>query len=817
MPPSPSTGRKSILPLLATAIPAAVLWLAAAALALDPDAERSRQHSVWLEEVEPLLTAEERSAWEALQRPYQRDAFIDRFWKARAEFHPTWKNRVLLARQQFGSVVGERAQTVLLIGPPEFILTDLCPETFRPMEAWFYPAIDPYWEGFYLVFVHSPPGPEAGYRRWSPDQGLATIGVEPDRTEIAVEQCIRRGEWEMVVERAVDWQELASHHEIFPPPPAAWVESFLDQTIRIDRDSPLLTAALGLAFPGTVADRTVVQAELEMPIAAITPSTDQEQAYRLQIDGEILRRGALLDRFRYRFDRPVSEVVEGTVSLAFHRYLLPGEYDLILELEDLVSGGVFRSEAPLRVPATAEHSGAAATSLAEANAVLAATDHAIKIRPLDDELHTGRLRIEADAEGNEIAKVTFVLDGRPVMSKTRPPYSVEIDLGRAPRLHSLVAVAYGVDGAELARDRVPINGGPHRFSVRLIEPHEGRRYIQSLRAVAEVHLPAEEHLDRIEFFLNETRVATLFQPPFAQPMHLPQRERITYVRAVAYLEDGNQTEDLVFVNAPESLAELRINLVELYTTVSDRKGHPVDGLTGQDFVVREEDEVQQIRRFERVTDRSIHAGVILDASTSMEEEIRVSIDGALEFFASVIRPEDRAAVFVFNDEPRLLVPFTNDLERLEQGLEGVDAEGETALYDTLVYSLFYFAGLRGKRALILISDGADSNSRHTLNEAMDFAKRSGVSIYPIALGLDRRGLEARRVLMGLARETGGRYFSIGSASELDDIYAAIDRELRSQYLLVYQSTHEEGGAFREVAVEVTQPGLEARTIPGYYP
>ena len=183
----------------------------------------------------------------------------------------------------------------------------------------------------------------------------------------------------------------------------------------------------------------------------------------------------------------------------------------------------------------------------------------------------------------------------------------------------------------------------------------------------------------------------------------------------------------------------------------------------------------------------------------------------------MILPKDRAAVFVFNDEPVLTVPFTSRVDTLKAGLTEVESTGETALYDTLVHALHYFAGIRGKRALILLSDGEDSRSRYSLAETLEFAQRSGVAVYAIALGLDRRRLEARNVLQRLARETGGGFFSIATTRELERIYGQIEEELRSQYLLAYQSSHESGGEFRHVEVRVGRDGLKAKTIPGYYP
>ena len=114
--------------------------------------------------------------------------------------------------------------------------------------------------------------------------------------------------------------------------------------------------------------------------------------------------------------------------------------------------------------------------------------------------------------------------------------------------------------------------------MRLIEPQAGKRYVASLRAEAKVEVPEGEKLDRVEFYLNDTLVATLYQPPWTQPILVPDSRDLSYVRAVAYLPDGNSTEDLVLVNSPHAGERIDVQLVELYTSVIDRRGRPVDGL-----------------------------------------------------------------------------------------------------------------------------------------------------------------------------------------------------------------------------------------------
>jgi Ca-activated chloride channel family protein len=263
---------------------------------------------------------------------------------------------------------------------------------------------------------------------------------------------------------------------------------------------------------------------------------------------------------------------------------------------------------------------------------------------------------------------------------------------------------------------------------------------------------------------------------------------------------------------------LDVHFVELYTSVLDRRGRPVEGLTGDDFTVREDGVEQEVRRFELVREVPIYAGVLLDTSSSMAEELDEALAAASRFFDTVITPKDRAAVITFNHAPELAVRFTSDPEVLAGGLSGVGAAGGTALYDSLVYALYYFSGVQGKRALVLISDGDDQGSRYSFEEALDYARRTGVAIYAIGLGSAGSDAIIRTKLMKLAGETGGQWFVISRASELAKIYDKIEEELRTQYLLAYQSSQDgSGDGFRQVEVEVAQPGAQAKTIRGYYP
>ncbi len=831
----------------------------------------------WLESVELMITEAEREVFLGLSENYQRDHFIRRFWKvrdpfprtARNEFQDLWEQRVLQAQQHFKDLASQRAQMMLTFGPPSRRQRYTCTEVLKTIEVWEYHEGSERVRGYFtLVFIGLNPEARGPRVQWQPSDGLsrlmATARATGDEQQLAraiLRQCMRADEILSALSQALEVRRITESASLLPKSSDEWVRTFEARSTDVDEDAEPLSGELVVSFPGRHQSRTVVQGLVAVPAPEVEASElGDYRSYNLLVDGEVLRKGELFESFRYRFDFPAAAVGD-QIPLVIQRYLRPGRYQLIVKVEDQGSKRVFREARQLEVPnvkrkrvavtptgapaagtpaagAVATGAPAAATPIAgtpagttapaapsrfeteflEANSSISTGDHTVKILSLPEILTVGHIRVGAQVRGDGIARVAFELNGRPVMRKSRPPYSVELNLGDRPSVHTLRAVALDEEGKELASDEVLINAGPHRFSVRLIEPQSGKSYSSSIRAHAEVEVPEGERLERVELYLNETRVATLYQPPFEQPILLDGSGELTYVRAVAYLRGGNSAEDVKIINAPDYIDNLKVQFVELFTTVVDKGGDFVEGLTPEDFSVFEDGDPQKIRRFETMRDLPIRAGLVLDTSLSMMPALSDVKKAAHRFFESVLTERDRAALITFNDEPQLVVRFTNSQEVLAGGLTGLVTEGETALYDTVIFSLHYFSGLQGKRAIVILTDGEDSISTYSYGDAIDFARRTGVAVYVVGLHLESKGNDVRMRMQRLASETGGECYFIDSARHLERVYDSIQEELRSQYLIAYQSTNGNGGEeFREVQVEMHTKGLEAKTIRGYYP
>jgi Ca-activated chloride channel family protein len=815
-------------------------------------AQLAPKYQEWLQAVAQLISEAEKKSFLDLAEDYQRDAFIDKFWRsrdpyqdtARNEFKDKWEARLDEAKSAFGRLDDDRARFLLLNGPPAARIVVRCATVTWPAEVWFYSKENRTREELFLIFYQR--FGAGDFRMWQPFDGVGAlvqdmggIGITNDAGEQQAYQKIRDGcSGEAGDALLAALSKIYAVGKLAYPllimkaeaplekPSGEWLATFASYSTDLPAGAGTFPATLETLFPGRQQSRTVLQATVKVALSDLGfAELGGARSYNLLLTGEVLRGGQLFDRFRYKFDFPAADVGAAYLPLVIQRPLRPGDYKLVLKVEDLDGKRFFRTEQKVNVPAVegvvpppTASDPETARMLAEANALLATGDTTVQLlAPVGKDMLAGKVRFDALVTGDQTATVTFSLDGQPILTKRTPPWSVELDLGHLPRSQTLRAAAADAAGNPLASDEMIVNASAHRFAVTITEPASKQHFAQSVRLVAKVEVPEGETVEKLEIYRDETLVATLYQPPWQQPIVLPQGEALTYLRAVAYLPDGADTEDHVFINAPPGLEEVAVQLVELYTAVTDRNERPAEGLGAEKFAVKEDGVAQELVRFEQVRDLPIKTAILLDTSASMDKNLEEAQRAALSYFTDIVTPKDRAALITFNDRPRLQVKFTNELLQLGGGLAGLKAERGTSLYDSIVFALYYFNGLKGQRALIVLSDGKDESSKFKFEDTLDFARRAGVAIYSIGLGEDLER-EAKKALEKLAEETGGRSFFVDEAKELVPIYQSIQEELRSQYLLVYQSTNAKPDKkFRSVDVKVKEPGLEAHTIRGYYP
>ncbi len=442
-------------------------------------------------------------------------------------------------------------------------------------------------------------------------------------------------------------------------------------------------------------------------------------------------------------------------------------------------------------------------------------------------LAVGKTRIDT-VLSEQVDRVDFYLDGKLESTRKSPPFSVSVTLGRYPDRHAVEAVAFDSEGLELGRDQLVLNAGTGTFRVRVVSPERpgdpNSPLTGTVTVRAALEMPRGAELNRVQFFWNDELFATRFAPPFKQRFQIPEGAPSGFFRVEALLADGSQTEDVLFINSPGGTERVRVELVELFTVVTDREGHPVTRLPADTFRVFEDGVEQEITTFNEAGDLPLTVGLAIDSSASMFIKLPDVQAAAAEFVNALGAQKDRAFVVRFGGGPELVRDTTRDLDRVEQALYTLEPDGRTEIWKGIVYSLVQLQSVPGKKALIVFSDGADEDPDFSYRTCLRFARRVGVPVYVIVSNdeiyrTEGKGLTIKSFmnrLDGLVRSVGGRVFVTRVGGDLTAIYDQIDEELRSQYLLGYYVRDAGGERWRDVEVDVQGAGLKARTISGYF-
>ncbi len=798
----------------------------------------------FLQVVELIIAHDEREVFLQIADNYQKDRFIDAFWKRRSidsqglrtDFRRVYTERVEAAKEQFKNLNNDRAKIFVLNGPPDAVIPIDCDDVFVPIQIWFYERLEALKSKVYLIF-YQPMG-MGEFKLWQPLDGpnilevgnvggLSSIGGR----RVDVTRC---AEWR-TVQQAISYTQAAmgsgplsmiGFSKLFQPPvvETEGVDQILSMTTDLSAGSSTLGLTKLVRFPEQRANKIGVDLSLLVPKSDLKPrDLGEEHFYNVDVIGEVVKDDRLIDNFKYRFDVPIDEVNADKIPLTVRRYLYPGEYKLILKVSDGNQRAEGRITDALKVP---EQPDAPPPAEAAARAQVRGTIEkakeagflpaSISLLPVAKEIVTGLQRFETKV-ATGVKAVDFYLNGSKVMTKTRPPFDADLNMGPLPRKQVIRVVAFGDAGRAVGEDEYIVNEGKEVFRVRILSPEKGARVVGPTKVVAAVAVPEGKTLQKIEFYSNETRVATLYQPPWEQIVPIKDTKSLGYVRTVGTLDDGSVAEDLRYVNAPAYVSEVQVDAVEIYATVTEHN-RPVAGLALSNFKVFEDGVIQKVESFEYVKNLPLTLGVMIDTSASMLESLPEAQQAAMQFLDYSLGAKDRAFTISFDNEPYLLTKLTNRKDKIFRSLAGLRAEGSTALYDSIVYGLYQFTGVKGKKALVILTDGKDTASKFDFDTLLEYVRKSGISIYGIGLKISGAELDVKYKLNKLAQVTGGQTFYIDSAKNLEGVYRQINEELRSQYLLTYYSTNAGGkDKWRKVEVKVEPTNLQARTISGYYP
>jgi VWFA-related protein len=321
------------------------------------------------------------------------------------------------------------------------------------------------------------------------------------------------------------------------------------------------------------------------------------------------------------------------------------------------------------------------------------------------------------------------------------------------------------------------------------------------------------------------------QPPApTAPQSAPQSEpqpAVQRATSPAQASAANQEPEQATPGDEQGTYTLKqnVNEVNLTFTVTDRRGRFINNLQQQDFALLDDQRAPaQVYSFTQQTNQPLRVGLVIDASTSIRARFKFEQQAATEFLLDILRPRtDRAFIMGFDVTSYVTQGFTNNPDLLETGLNRLKPGGGTALYDA-VYKACRDQMLKGvpanaevRKALILVSDGDDNQSRAYLDDAIKMCQRAETTVYTISTNTSPSRERGDEVLKKMALATGGSAFYPQRLEDIANEFHRVEEELRSQYSLAYKpADFRADGSFRTIYLTALRGGYVVHARTGYY-
>lgn len=258
--------------------------------------------------------------------------------------------------------------------------------------------------------------------------------------------------------------------------------------------------------------------------------------------------------------------------------------------------------------------------------------------------------------------------------------------------------------------------------------------------------------------------------------------------------------------------------VRVEFSVTDKFGHHVSSLSENDVQLSDNGTpIGELTDFRQETDLPLDVAILIDSSRSTEHELPVEKQLALEFLRSLLRPQDRALIADFNTRLHVPTSFTSNIDQLEQSVQAMRAEGLTSFNDS-VYELAkndLNRPTNARKVVVIITDGHDSVSRRTFQEALDSVLSSDVTVYTISIE-DKKSLYPAKCLSQISAQTGGHSYVLKNLKKLKTAFDQIDSDLRTYYVAAYRAPERDRSNFHALKVQVAAQGLSVQNKKGYF-
>ena len=273
----------------------------------------------------------------------------------------------------------------------------------------------------------------------------------------------------------------------------------------------------------------------------------------------------------------------------------------------------------------------------------------------------------------------------------------------------------------------------------------------------------------------------------------------------------------------EAPIRAEVTRVNMLFTVTDKKGRFVTDLNRNEFTVFESKKPQAILEFTSETDLPLRLAILVDTSNSIRDRFHFQQEAATNFINSVMRPQDKATIVSFDTAAELVADLTSNTNTLENAIRNLRPGGGTALYDAVYFAcrdklMLDQPMYKFRRAMVILSDGDDNESRRSRDQALEMAQRADTVIYTISTNISHIETDGDKVLRYFAEQTGGAFFTPFQAKDLNQSFENIANELRHQYNLFYRPEPlKTDGLYHPVQIKIKgRKDLVVRARKGYY-
>lgn len=419
--------------------------------------------------------------------------------------------------------------------------------------------------------------------------------------------------------------------------------------------------------------------------------------------------------------------------------------------------------------------------------------------------YTGVVDLVVDP-GFDNAKVSVTVDGAKVAAGILSPYHVNVDFGPLAVQHKITITALSQHGKRTQWTET-INRGNLPLTVKLRQV-EGRNFEATTTA------PNDDPIASVELWDNGQMVAAVNAPPYR--FEIPDAMLASgFVQVTAKTKAGEEAADFWSPSGSIVAEEMQVRTIPIFVSVVDRNGNTRDDIDRSQFRIIDNESEAKIVEFGKAFDQPISIALLLDASASMMYSMEHASKAASDFVDRALKDGDRCSITAIQDVPRRKLSLSSDRVEIARAVRGIVPQGRTALYDSVITAIRELRDEKNRRAIVILTDGDDTTSNYTYDDASKMAREAGIPMYFIAYeGGDDAPKNLER-LKYLAGETGG-FVATATQQNLTARYDAIEKDLRAQFAIKYQvSDFGKSNQYRSVRVVLDSPKLTARTIKGY--